>query len=251
MADIRSYTIGSGRVIFQKLNTNGYRDLGNAPNFAVEQTLEVLDHFNSQSGIRKKDARVITEQELNCTFTLDEPNIDNLALFLLAADPTEATVVGASVTDEAVTARLDKWVQLANHNITASTIVVTGTGGTPTFNEGTDYDVLAAQGWIRALSTGSITEGLALEVDYTHTGVTTNTINAATVTTIEGHVYFLGDPAAGRIIDVFGKVTLEPDGELGLISEEWINFNFTCEFLLDPGTVTGLAELVDRGEVTA
>jgi len=238
------YTVGRGRLLFQKKGTNGYRDIGNAPNVNMAMTQETLDHFNSQSGLRKKDARIILEQAIAMTFTLDEPNSENLELFFMGKDTVENTVAAGSVTAEAITARLDKLVKLANYNITQGTVAITG------LTEGTDFEVLYAQGWIKIFSGGATLEGAALTVDYDHTGVTTKQVKAATTTTIEGDMRFLGDPAAGRIIDVHAYVSLQSEGEFGLVTDAWTEMGFNAE-ALNNSNYDGLAEIWDRGEVVA
>lgn len=245
------YTLGRGRVLFKRAGTNGFLDLGNSPDFQIALEAEKLPHFNSQSGLRVKDKEVTLEQILTVTFTLDEPVANNLSLFFSAEDATEATVASGSVADEALVARLDKWIQLANYNIDAGTFALTGVGGTPTYTLGTDYELLADQGWVRALSGGAITEALAIEADYDHNGVTTQSIDMATKSVIEGEVYFLGDPATGRIIDIHAKVSLSAEGEFPLISEDWLAFNFTAEALKDSAISTGLGKLIDRGVAAA
>lgn len=243
------YLIGSGRTLLKKTGTNGYRDLGNANAMSLAQEISTVEHYNSQSGTRKKDKEVVIEQDLTINFTLDEPTHDNLALFFMASDPTEATVASGSVTDENVTVQHDKWVKLANRNVTSATVVVNDDGGGGSYVEGTDYEVHYAGGFIKALSTGSLTTNTVYDVDYDHAGVTTQKINAASLTTIEGELYFVGDPAAGRILDVRAKVSIKPSGEFNLISQEWSEFSFEAECLLDTGNIVGLAEIIDRGAV--
>ena len=245
------YLIGSGRSALQKAGTTGFRDMGNTTTMTLAQEITTVEHFNSQSGTRKKDAEVVIEQELTISFNLDEPTSENLALFFMATTPTSATVASGSVTDEDVTARHDKWVKLANRNITSGTFVVNDDGGGGSYTEGTDYKVHYAGGFFMALSAGTISDAAALDIDYDHAGVTTQRIDAATLTTIEGEMYFIGDPASGRIIDVRAKVSIKPEGEMSLISQEWAEIGFEAECLLDPGNIVGLAEIIDRGTVTA
>jgi hypothetical protein len=76
-----------------------------------------------------------------------------------------------TVTDEAVTADHDDWVALANKRVTPGTAVVTNTGGGTTYTEGSDYVVDYANGKLMALSTGTITDSQALEVDYQYKAI--------------------------------------------------------------------------------
>lgn len=245
------YTIGRGCVLFRKTGQTGLCELGNSPDFKLNIESEKLPHFSSKSGLKTKDREVVLQQIFNAAFTLDEPVAKNLALFFMANDPTENTVGSGSVVDEAATSVEGKWIRLGNHNLTKGTVVVTGTAGTPVFVEGTDFKINHAAGYLFTIPTadgGSIGDVTTLEVDYDHTGVVTQTIDAGTVTTITGELTFLGDPGAGRIIDIRGNVTLASEGELPLISDDWTQFNFTAEFI-DDDSFPGVLEIVDRGLV--
>ena len=74
-----------------------------------------------------------------------------------------------TVTDESVTADLNAWVQMANRRINPGTVVVTNSGATVTYTEGTDYVIDYEDGKIEAIAT--ITDGQSLLVDYTYTPV--------------------------------------------------------------------------------
>lgn len=69
-----------------------------------------------------------------------------------------------AVTDEAVTASTSDWVQLSNKRIKPGTVVVTNSGATVTYTEGTDYVIDYEEGKILAIAT--ITNGQSILVDY-------------------------------------------------------------------------------------
>lgn len=116
-----NYVLGKGVVYFDKYDfTNsvytGERDLGNAPAFSFNLALEKLEHFSSRGGLKAKDKEVISQITPGLTFTLDEVNIENLALLTLATtEPITQTAGG--VTAEAVTAYLGKRTNLDKRNI--------------------------------------------------------------------------------------------------------------------------------------
>lgn len=104
----RDYTLGKGKVTFLKDDTaslavlaaGGFADLGNAPAMAVTLTTEKLEHQSSRDGIGLVDASVITKTMAAGSFTLDEPNADNLALFFM--DPAAAAAAPSTVSVQAV-----------------------------------------------------------------------------------------------------------------------------------------------------
>jgi hypothetical protein len=75
----------------------------------------------------------------------------------------------AAITDEAVTADLNEWVALAHARVTPGSVVVTNSGATVTYTEGTDYVIDYANGKIKAIAT--ITDGQSLKVDYGYTAI--------------------------------------------------------------------------------
>jgi hypothetical protein len=70
----------------------------------------------------------------------------------------------ATVTDEVVAASLAGWVQLANKRVRPGTVVLTNSGATVTYVEGSDYVVDYEEGKLLALAT--ITEGQSTKIDY-------------------------------------------------------------------------------------
>ena len=70
----------------------------------------------------------------------------------------------ATVTDEDVTADLNGWVSFANKRIRPGTVVLTNSGASVTYAEGTDYVVDYEEGKFMALAT--ITDSQALKADY-------------------------------------------------------------------------------------
>jgi len=69
----------------------GYTDVGNCPEFTVEVTESVLDHFSSRSGIKMKDKTITLETGYTVKFKLDEMSIKNMQMFL------KATLSGGNV----------------------------------------------------------------------------------------------------------------------------------------------------------
>ena len=73
-----------------------------------------------------------------------------------------------TVTDEDVTSDEGAWVELDYKRIRPGTVVVTGSGGTPTYAEGTDYVIDYEEGKLWTITGGSIGDATALKVDYVY-----------------------------------------------------------------------------------
>lgn len=80
------YTLGKGVISIAEWSggsASEYSDVGNAPEFNVEITIEELNHFSSRSGARSKDKTATLEKGYKINFSLDEKSEGNLARFLM------------------------------------------------------------------------------------------------------------------------------------------------------------------------
>jgi hypothetical protein len=240
----KDYTIGRGSILFKPDGEDNYTPFGNAPDFKLGMKTENKEHFSSESEVLLKDKDIITKTEGKGSFSLDEPNISNLTKFFMGDAATSANQTAGTVTDEAVTALHDKFVQLSKLEV--SDVVVINDAGTTTYVEGTDYVVNKGQGLLMALSTGAITDNQALEVDFDHAVVKTQKGNAGKNARITGHLWFIGNPTVGGKIDIKGFVSLTPNGDMDMIGADWMKMQFNFDFLTH-ADYTGLFEYSTRG----
>lgn len=122
---------------------------------------------------------------------LGEVNKESMTLALLGTQASY-TQAGTAVTDEAVTVALGAWKPLANHSLTDAAVTVTHTSGTPTYVEGTDYEVNRTLGWIKALVGGAIADAASVKVDYTCGTIAGTRIRGATNAQLRAKVLFDG-----------------------------------------------------------
>ena len=122
-----NYQLGKGVIFFnEKVDGvfQGERDLGNAPNFTFNMSLEKLEHFSSRGGLKAKDKSIISQITPACSFTLEEINADNFALLSMAnstaGSQTEGYVEAASYT---APINLDRTIDLAHRNIGATKLI--------------------------------------------------------------------------------------------------------------------------------
>lgn len=247
---VESYTIGRGKLLFKAdgYTDSGYEDLGNCPDFKITVATEKKEHISSREGLQKKDLEIVIKQTATGAFTLDEPNIENIKRFIMSdAGSTSTQTPGNDAAAQNFVADLDHWIDLDKKNLTA--VVVKNSTETVTYVEGTDYTLDKDAGLLMALSTGSITDDEALKITRTWGAATIQKAHAAESTTVKGHVWFVGNPASGRKLEVKGYVSLLPSGDMSLIGDDWMEFGFNMEFLTH-ASYTGLYEVIDRGYVT-
>jgi hypothetical protein len=120
---------------------------------------------------------VAVQQPADLTVELSEVAKDTLTIALLGTT-SAITQASGSVTDEAITAKLGKWIVLSKAQV--SGIVVTNSAATVTYVNGVDYIVNAEMGWVKALTGGAITESQSLKVDFSHAAITGTLIKGST-----------------------------------------------------------------------
>jgi hypothetical protein len=246
-----NYVLGRGKVYFDRFapgtrDKTGERYFGNTPEITYNTESEVLDHFNSDSGIRQKDDQAILEITRTLSFIGDDISAENLALFFLAdvTEHSQSVVTGLETTYETVKSGHYYQVGASTANPTGArditAVVVKSFDEITTYVVTTDYTVDAALGRIYVVPGGAI--ALA-EEDGIH--ITCNTpartreqIVTADNTQIEGALRYVSDNPKGTQRDLYlPYVQLRPNGDFALKGEEWLQLPFIGEVLkLDDDT---------------
>jgi hypothetical protein len=235
--------LGRGRLFFSRFATGtttftgAMKYFGNTPAVSLNVTEEVLEHFDSDQGLRIKDRVVTLSQEIAGSFQVDNISNENLKLFFGADDvqTTHAVVTGA--VESITSAETDAYFQLG---VTAGrpqgyrglTTVTSVTEGATTLTANTDYEVDLVNGriWLPSGSTA---------FDAGDTLVVTYTVGAADYTrltdlneTVYGRMEYISENAVGTNFNyVWPYVKLTADGDLALKGDEWQVMNFNFEVL--------------------
>lgn len=167
------------------------RDFRNAEFGALLYTQRILQRYDElYKGKLVQEARQFEEAEqtsdLNLPYSVMRTIIEQAYPELIAANvfdfgiadsaptrlyfETYAGESGAapSITDEAVTGSHGNWVQLTKKRIRPGTVVLTNSGNTVTYVEGTDYVMDYGDGKIMTLAAGTTTNNQSLLIDYTY-----------------------------------------------------------------------------------
>ena len=85
-----NYTLGRGKVNLARFKDgtqepDGFRYIGNTPEFNLSIELEELDHFSSDEGIREKDDSVPLEVNRTGSMITDNVSPENVALFFFGS----------------------------------------------------------------------------------------------------------------------------------------------------------------------
>lgn len=198
----------SGDVFLKKSGNTGFTEIGNMINFAYTK-----EGGETKQRLSKKTAtfgQVISEIHTpsipQISMTSDTFNEHNLTL-LFMGESSDLTVVAASVVAESVDLVENQWVELANQNITAASVVIA------TKTEGTDFSINYIYGLIQALNTAT---AATQSVDYDHGGITGGyTIKGATINSVDGELLFMGRNLDGAENVKFSipSVSLKAEGD--------------------------------------
>ncbi|HDI86197.1 MAG TPA: hypothetical protein ENF83_02155 [Candidatus Korarchaeota archaeon] len=231
-----NYFLGKGALYFDRFdsdgNSTGELHLGNCPDFSISVEVETKEHRSSLSGLSEKDIELITGVNATVKFTLEEFVTENLLLAFLGEQGT-LTQSSGSVTDETITARLNRWIKLEHRKI--SNVVVKNEDGSVTYTVDEDYRVDAETGRIYIVPDGAITDGQTLKVSYDYSSIDLNTVRGLKNAETVGFLRFIpADDQQGPKHEVeIWKARLWPAGEIGFISDDWAQMTIEGAIIKD------------------
>lgn len=220
--------LGGGDLYIDRLTdagaSTGFLLTGNATKFEIKSESDIKEQTSKG---RDTYGQVIATANLpkpsTIKITLNQLDPETMAMAFLG-DKAALSVAGGSVADEAVTAKLDKWVDLAKRNIDDESVVVQDVTDTTTYVEGTDYEINYRLGMIKALSTGDISDGDVLHADYDHSAETGSEIEGATQPLIKAKLKLDGkNYVNGKnvLVNVY-YAELKPSSAVDFLSDDFL-----------------------------
>jgi hypothetical protein len=243
----RNLQIGKGKLYFAPFATGtqtpgGERWIGNCPQVNLSREDELLDHFSSTEGVRQKDEQVTVETMTKGTVECDDVSKENLAiLFCGTADVLSVgSTSGVEETFEAVQQGLEYQLGVTTAAPSGArkvaSVVVTGSGGSPTYVAGTDYTVDLTLARITILASGDIEDDDDIEVAYNISASTRERVISGDQQ-IEGSLRWIANNPKGKNFDFFWPwVKLSPNGDYTLVTDgEFVKVPFSIEALKKDG----------------
>lgn len=257
----RDYQLGRGIVRLAALganglpDANGFRDLGNAPEFNISLTVEDVRHQSSRTQLKFTDKRVTISQEIGVSFILDEINFENLSDFFVGSqevhdNPHDQTWATTSLSVISSAVKLGNWYQLYDdgtagshgpnrvYDLGAASLVYAfeedPTGTPQALVENVDYELDKEMGLVRFLPS-SILVAEGAEVGWRiSTGAAApqdlDQVNALQRADVVGALLFIGTNASdqgNKTEYLFHRVSISPDGDLPLIGDEFMQASFS------------------------
>ena len=241
--------LGKGSILLDRFDVNGnptgvFIHLGNATKFELDLKDDIAELYQSINKNVTLIATAVKKRQPKISITGTDFSSDHIQLVQMSAGKTSLSVASGTVTAETLISA----VQTANAKgryFRTATMNVDFTGTAPVLTQapstilvaGTDYVLLdAVMGliYIPASSTIDITGVHAITITY-HTLVGAfDQVAGATVPFVQGHILFEPDPVDGQSIqcDIW-RVNLSPNGQLGLIADDYGNWSLDGNILDD------------------
>jgi hypothetical protein len=237
--------LGKGSILFDIFDASGLptglRHLGNCTKFELDLKDDLAELYQSLNKNVTLIATAVKKRQPKISITGTDFSSDHMAIVNMAAAKTMLATAATTFTGEtlvsttAVANAKGRYFRTLNMNI--------DNVGTPpvlmqnaiTLVAGTDYVVAdAATGLIYFPSTSSIDGTHAITITY-HTLVGSfDQVAGATVPFQQGHLVFVPDPVDGQKIgcDIW-RVNLNPNGQIGLIADDYGNWTLDGNILDD------------------
>jgi hypothetical protein len=221
---------------------DGWVNLGEVREFALEPTSEFLEHFSTRSGRRVLDKKILLQQKFDVRIGLEAANERNAAIFFQAEPEaiTNPTVAGFSEYQWIPSVELGRYYQLVNsaglpaRGVTLGNLTLEKDAGTDvTLVSGTDYTLDTASGMVFFKTTAAnIADGDPVNAALTAAAGadTTRRIPVQTRDQVTVALKFLGvDGDSGRKFEFYiPKITLAASGAFGLVTNnEWTQMSLT------------------------
>ncbi len=246
LAQPGDYILGRGTVYVSTLaasipDGNGWRDLGNSPEFTLSIETEKLEHKSSRAGLQVVDKEVILSQKMSIAFSIDEFNDENLALWSQGATAAHTNPAIAGTAESVITSSvvLARWYDLVGpsgerlYDVQNANITLDTDDGVATLVIVTDYLLDAKMGRIFIIeSPTNISAGEDLDFAYAADA------GASPVEEVQGltggqvlvAVKFIAENPASSNKQreyQFHSVTLASEGDVALIGDEFATMGFS------------------------
>lgn len=212
---LNPYTVGNAQ--------SGYEAVTKAGKLEIKPNSEIKE---LPSKGRDDYGQVLATVSINkpADFSLTLTRVDATALKLMFMAESEAiSQSSATVTDEAVVAKLEKWARLTKRNIQAGGFSITNTAEDVTYVKDVDYEINYRLGMVRPLDAGSITADQALKVNYTANAISGTRLLGAKKPSLRCSVLLDGKNLVDDspvLAEVF-EATLTPQAGFDFFADDW------------------------------
>lgn len=238
--------LGKGSILFDIFDLatglpTGLRHLGNCTKFEVDMKDDIAELYQSLNKNVTLIATAVKKRQPKISITGTDFSSDHMAISSMSTGKTLLAAVVATFTAEtlitvaqAATCK-GRYFRVLNPNYDPTGTPPVLTQNSVALTAGTDYVLAEPVSGLIYIPVGStITAGFAVTITY-HTLVGNfDQVAGATVPHQQGHLVFVPDPVDGQKIgaDVW-RVNLNPNGQIGLIADDYGNWTLDGQILDD------------------
>lgn len=241
MARQKNYTIGAGKLFFDRFDDNGNSTgefyIGNTTSLTYSVDEERQEHFSSDEASRDKDASIVIRSDSTIGFTTDDIQPENLAMLFKGEAETLVTAPQSAVEEDVAVVARGRWYQLGTSEANPSglrglTISSVEIGGNPVANPAQNYELDETLGRIFVLEDApGIAPGSTLQVTY-DVAASSRVIIIEAGEQVRGALRYIADNTAGANNDhYFPLVEISPDGDVEFKGDDWSAMSFSGEIL--------------------
>jgi hypothetical protein len=237
--------LGKGSILFDIFDPTtglptGLRHLGNCTKFELDLKDDIAELYQSLNKNVTLIATAVKKRQPKISITGTDFGSDRIAIVGMAAGKTNLATTAVTFTAEVlITAAqaptaIGRYFRLAHMNVDNVGTPPALTSNSVALVAGTDYVVADPVAGIIYIPTGSSISTFSVTCTY-HTLVgSQDQVAGATVPFQHGHIVFVPDPVDGQKIGVdIWRVNLNPNGQLGLIADDYGNWTLDGNILDD------------------
>lgn len=249
MARGKNYTLGAGKLYFNRLDEDGLPTgefyIGNTTSLTGSTDEDREEHYSSDEAERAKDASVVTRSDNTIGFTTDDIQPENLAMVWKGTAETLAQASIASVVEN-IKVRRGRWYQLGEgpahptgHRKVTLTSLTDDSGSpvaVPGGNGGANYlvDLELGRVFIKE-DAPNVADDDILIVTY-GVAASSRTIIISKGEKITGSLRYIADNTLGENRDDYWPlVDISPDGDYEFKGDSWSEMSFSGEVLKKEG----------------
>lgn len=244
----KNYVLGSGELYFApfasgtRVPSAGQDYFGNTTEVNLTVESEMLDHYDTDHGIRQKDDSVLLEKNMSGSFITDHISPANIAKWFTGSSTvvTQASSTAATQTFNNVKRGVRYQIGTSPSNpsglrgLANMAAVMVATPSNTNLVAGTDIRFDPETGSFTILPSSLVVtdDTESVIVTYDITAASFNRIVSGSEANLEGELFYKAINGKGLNFDYyFPYVQLAPDGDYALKGDDWQQLGFTFQAL--------------------
>jgi hypothetical protein len=236
--------LGKGSILFDIFDASGLptglRHLGNCTKFELDLKDDIAELYQSLNKNVTLIATAVKKRQPKIAITGTDFSSDHMAIANMSTGKSSlATAVTTFTGETLITAgqaptSIGRYFRTANMNVDNVTTPPVLISNSITLVAGTDYVVADPVVGLIYIPVGSSIATHAVTITYHTLLGAFDQVAGATVPFEQGHIIFVPDPVDGQKIgcDIW-RVNLHPNGQIGLIADDYGNWTLDGEILDD------------------